>query len=153
MNIQTLISSRALVDRYTEIHEQRMQGMPFVNTELSVEAIGFREFQDFELGVLISPWFINLVILPDANLDDRLEQGRKINVRLPSGEVEFMAVQDEELGLYLSAALFSSVMDFPDQETAKSIARQVMEDLFEKSHDSERVSRRSLFTSEERVDA
>ena len=153
MDVRTLISSHALVDRYTEIHEQRMQGLPFVNTKLSVEAIGFREFQDFELGVLITPWFVNLVILPDANLDDRLEQGRKINVGLPSGKVEFMAVQDEELGLYLSAVLFSSVMDFPDQETAKSIAKQVMQDLFDKPQDSESVSRRSLFTSEERVDA
>ncbi len=151
MDVQTLISSRALVERYIEIHEQRMQGMPFVNTKLSVEAIGFREFQDFELGVLISPWFMNLVVLPDANLDDRLEQGRKIDVRLPSGNVEFMAVQDEELGLYLSAVLFSSVMAFPDQETAKSIAEQVMQDLFDEPQES--VSRRSLFTSEERVDA
>ena len=153
MDVQTLISSRALVGRYTEIYEQRMQGLPFVNTKLSVEAIGFREFEDFELGVLISPWFMNLVILPDANLDDRLEQGRKINVRLPTETVEFMTVQDEELGLYLSAVLFSSVTDFPDQETAKWIAEQVMEDLFGKPQDSESVSRRSLFTSVEHVDA
>jgi [NiFe] hydrogenase assembly HybE family chaperone len=153
MSTGTLISSLALVDRYRDIYEQRMQGLPFVNTKLDVEAIGFREFQDFELGVLISPWFMNLVILPNAGLDDRLEQGRKIRVRLPSEVVEFMSVQDEEIGLYLSAVLFSSVMDFPDQETAKSIAQQVMQDLFDKDHESELVSRRSLFTSEDRVDA
>jgi [NiFe] hydrogenase assembly HybE family chaperone len=146
VNIQIPISSAALAERYCDILEQRMQGLPFINSQLAVEAIGFREFQDFEIGVLMTPWFMNLILLTGDDVGAGIEQGRTINVSFPSGDIEFTAAQDEELGLYFSAVLFSSVVDIPDQITARDLATEVMKGLFESKDESQTLSRRSLFT-------
>ena len=64
--------------RIDAIYRERMQGLPIVNPELSVEAVGFEPFEAHELGVLISPWFMNLVLLPaDEALFDELRILRK----------------------------------------------------------------------------
>ena len=153
MNTAIPISSDALAERYRDIHEQRMQGLPFINANLVVETIGFRDFQDFEIGVLITPWFMNLVLLPGTGVGATVDQGHKINARFPSGEIEFTTAHDEALGLYFSAVLFSSVMDIPDQTTARELAIEVMKGLFESKDESQVLSRRSLFTTAGHSDA
>ena len=47
------------------VYEQRMQGLPFINAALAVEAVDFRPWNGHWLGVLITPWFMNLVLLPN----------------------------------------------------------------------------------------
>ena len=118
------ISVAQMLKRFRTINEQRMQGLPFINAKLRVEAVGFRAWKDLELGVLITPWFMNLILLPSS--DAEIEQGHKIDARFPSGNIELTAARDEEIGLYFSAALFSSVMQFPNQETAVDIAAEIM---------------------------
>lgn len=130
-----------------------MRELPIINANLRVEAIGFRPFQDMEAGVLITPWFMNLILLPGITCTAELEQGRKINVGFPSGDIEFTAAQDEDLGLYLSAVLFSTVDDFENQETARAIATQIMRDLFLSKNNPQHLSRRSLFTATGHDDA
>ena len=151
--MQTTVSSTDLAARFCDIHERRMQGLPFINTQLEVEAIGFREFQDFEIGVLITPWFMNLILLPSADVGANIDQGHRINACFPSGDIEFTAAQDEELGLYFSAVLFSTVSDIPDQTTARDLATEVMKGLFDSRKQSQGLSRRSLFTAAGHTDA
>ena len=151
--MDTTVSSKDLVSRYRDIHAQRMQGLPFINAALRVEAIGFREFKDFEIGVLITPWFMNLILLSGADVNTGIAQGHKINACFPSEEIEFTAAQDEELGLYFSAVLFSSVADIPDQATARDLANEVMKGLFKSNKPSQVVSRRALFTTAGHSDA
>jgi hypothetical protein len=50
------------------------------------------------------------------------------------------------MGTYLSAILFRSVTDIPDQQTARELAVEVMKELFTKARDKNTVSRRALFT-------
>ena len=130
-----------------------MQGLPFINAELNVEAVGFREFQDFEIGVLITPWFMNLILLPGADVDAGVDQGHKVNACFPCGDIEFTAAQDEGLGLYFSAVLFSTVADIPDQATARELATEVMKGMFESNEQSQALSRRSLFSTAGHKDA
>ena len=153
MTAQTAFSSSDLAARFREIHEQRMQGLPFLNAQLNVEAIEFREFQDFEIGVLITPWFVNLILLPGADVGSGIDQGHKINACFPSGDIEFTAAQDEVLGLYFSAVLFSTVANIPDQSTARDLATEVMKGLFEPQKKSQVLRRRSLFTTAGHSDA
>jgi len=153
IEMRTMISSSDLAARFSDIHTQRMQGLPFVNDNLNVETIGFREFQEFEIGVLITPWFMNLVLLPGADVAKGIAQGHKINACFPSEEIEFTAAQDEELGLYFSAVLFSTVADIPDQATARELASEVMKGLFKSNKPSQVVSRRALFTTAGHSDA
>ena len=41
-----------------------MKGMPIYNPTLAVEAVGFREHEGRQAGVMVTPWFMNLTVLP-----------------------------------------------------------------------------------------
>jgi [NiFe] hydrogenase assembly HybE family chaperone len=142
----TPISSESLVERYRFIYEERMRDLPIVNSVLEVEAVGFRVFDVHQIGVLITPWFMNLVLLLGSDIGSRLKQGSKSTLRLPSGPIEFITSQDETLGPYLTAVLFRSVADFTDQDTTRAVAQEVMQELFNAARDKRVVSRRELFT-------
>ena len=151
MDVRNNITGAELEQRFRDIYEQRMQGLPFVNTRLEVEAIGFRSFHEFEIGVLITPWFMNLILLPEAGAGTAIDQGHKINAQFASGDIEFTAARDEELGLFFSAVLFSSVSAIPDQEKARDLADEVMARLFKREQKTFR--RRALFLGSEQADA
>jgi [NiFe] hydrogenase assembly HybE family chaperone len=142
----TPISSENLVERYRSIYEERMQDLPIVNSALEVDAVGFCAFDEHQTGVLITPWFMNLVLLLGSDIGSSLKQGGKSTLRFPSGPVEFTTAQDEVLGPYLTAVLFSSVSEFPDQYTAKVTALEVMRELFKSTRKEGAISRRALFT-------
>src|SRR3546814_5333263 len=57
------ISSLAI--RFRQIGDEQMRELPFYNANLEVEAWDFSAFDpDHLIGVLITPWFMNLVLLP-----------------------------------------------------------------------------------------
>ena len=53
-----------LAAAFRNVAKERMAGVPLVNETLSVEAVGFTEWDGRLLGVLVAPWFMNLVLLP-----------------------------------------------------------------------------------------
>jgi Protein of unknown function (DUF3457). len=57
----------ALETTFNEILDKRMRDLPVVNASLSVQAVGFNRFGEDWLGVLITPWFMNLMLLPGPN--------------------------------------------------------------------------------------
>lgn len=148
---QLMTSSRIevseLVERFRTIEHERMQGLPIVNPLLEVEAIGFCDFEGHELGVLLSPWFMNLVLLPGSEQWANTRQGDRLAHEFPSGHCEFTVCDDEVLGRYLSAILFRTMSGFPDQDTARAVANEALalilsEPVPEQGH----VSRRAMFT-------
>ncbi len=42
----------------------RMQGLPIVNPALEVEAVGFAPWEGSWLGVMVTPWGMNLTLVP-----------------------------------------------------------------------------------------
>lgn len=145
------IASARLVAHFEAVHAERMQGLPILNPRLAVRAVGFREFGNHWIGVLITPWFINLVLLPGTRQWSELAQGSVVDITFPGSEITFHVSQDDDIGTLLSAALFSSVADFPDEQTAVEVAQEIMERLFEAAAEKEKpqpqLSRRKLFTS------
>jgi len=137
-----------LVARYQAIHEERMRDLPIVNPRLAVEAVGFEQWEDKDLGVLITPWFMNLVLLPDTGKLADLPQGERVECRFPSGPCELTVYRDEELGTYLAAVLFRTVADFPDQDVARAVAEEALANVLAEpsAKDTGTVSRRSLIT-------
>ena len=137
-----------LVARYEGIYEERMQELPIVNSRLAVEAVGFGQWEDRDLGVLITPWFMNLVLLPKSDELAEVPQGTQIECRFPSGPCGLTVYQDEALGSYLAAVLFRTVADFPDQETARAIAEEALLQIVTEPPEKEtdKVSRRGLLT-------
>ena len=107
-----------------------MLGLPIVNDQLETEAIGFREFEGHDIGVLLTPWFMNLFLLPGDDQWSQAAPGSKVEVSLPGECCEFVVNQDDELGTCLSAILFRTVTDFPDQATGRAIADEVLVQLF-----------------------
>lgn len=121
---------RNLVSIHQRIAVERMRDLPIFNERLEVEPVGFREADGRPVGVLISPWFINLVLLPGADDDwSDIRVGSSGTWEFPAGEYEFHAGDLDGVGPHYTAALFTTVVDFPDQATARAVAESVMEDL------------------------
>ena len=139
----------ALVRHFESVHREHMQGLPIVNPQLQVEAIGFTEFGDHGIGVLVTPWFMNLVLLPHSCDYESSEQGSTVELTLPGGKYEFNITHDENLGTFLTAVLFRTVADFPDQHTARQVAEAVLETLLKEPETrgaaARQFSRRELF--------
>ena len=124
-----------LVAEFREIWNAKMRDVPLVNRALHVEAIGFRAWQGRPVGVLVSPWFMNLILLPAPGEDwSGLEIGAKELIDFPSGLYEFIANRRGALGGYKACSLFSPMSDFSSQLQATDTARAVMAALFEAAH-------------------
>ncbi len=136
----------SLVSRFETVYQKEMKNLPFVNHNIRVEAVGFRHQDDGLLGVLITPWFINLVLLPESIDVAECEEGSKSIIEFPSGEIEFTQCTDQQIGAYRSAALFRSVADFPDHAVARDVASRVMAELDIEHKNTMSISRRAIFT-------
>ena len=139
-----------LVVAYRRIGDDRMRDLPFYNDRLSVEAVGFRTWRGRSVGILIAPWFMNLALLSRAEDEwDRLAPGETVEWEFPSGVCELDPIRIDDVNTYLSAPLFSTVQDFPDQETACAVAEKILENLFQPPQRTGRrapVTRRDVFT-------
>lgn len=125
----------ALDTVFTRIQHERMQGVPVLNTALRVQCVGFRAWQTHCLGVLITPWFMSLMLLPcESDEWEALKIGDKVTQVFPSGAYEFIVAEEEDLGRYLSCSLFSPVFEFEDQEAAVATAEAVMSGLMEEEN-------------------
>jgi [NiFe] hydrogenase assembly HybE family chaperone len=118
---------------FLAIHAGRMQGLPFLNAELAVEAVGFRSWQGHWLGALVTPWFINLVVLPGDGEWRAVPDRDSVWYAFPSGRFEFIAGSEGGLGPYHACSLYSPVQEFADQDTARETARVALESLFDPS--------------------
>ena len=126
-----------LVADFTEVWHSTMRGLPIVNKALRVEAVGFRRQDGRILGVLISPWFMNLILLPEGEDWSRLKAGEKEVVGFPSGDYEFLHNTRDLTGGYKACSLFSPMADFTSQMDAVEVANAVMAALFDPAHRAE----------------
>ncbi|MBY5988974.1 [NiFe]-hydrogenase assembly chaperone HybE [Roseovarius atlanticus] len=127
-----------LVAEFREIWHAKMRDVPMVNKLLSVEAVGFRMVDGRPLGVLVSPWFMNLVQLPGEGEDwSGLTPGTKELIAFPSGDYEFIHNTRDMIGGYKACSLFSPMGDFSTQLQAQEVARAIMVALFDEGHRAE----------------
>ncbi|MEI4484771.1 [NiFe]-hydrogenase assembly chaperone HybE [Frigidibacter sp. MR17.14] len=128
----------ALVADFTEVWHAKMRDVPIVNKALHVEAVGFCEHEGRLLGVLLSPWFMNLVLLPAEGEDwSELRPGAKEHIAFPSGAYEFIHNRRELVGGYKACSLFSPMEEFSSQMQALEVARAVMGALFDPENRAE----------------
>jgi len=130
--------SNKLESIYTMIEKERMDDVPILNKALSVKAVGFREWNSHTLGVMLTPWFMNLMLMPGEEDDwSELQTLSKTHHVLPSGNYEFIVGEEEGIGKYQMCSLFSPVFEFKDQETAIATAEAVMQELMDENNQSE----------------
>jgi [NiFe] hydrogenase assembly HybE family chaperone len=130
--------TEALVTDFTEVWHAKMRDVPMVNKVLHVQAVGFLEHEGRPLGVLISPWFMNLIQMPAEGEDwSTLKAGEKEVLSFPSGDYEFIHNTREQTGGYKACSLFSPMGEFKTQAQAVDVASAVMVALFQDEHRAE----------------
>lgn len=118
---------QALIQAYRRVDQERMQDIPFRNVHLSVEAVDFQPWQDGQLGVVITPWFMNMVFLAGPETDWTTHcHGDLVPHVLPSGRYDFVHGDLEGFGFLQSCSLMSPVTDFEDMQAARITAHEVM---------------------------
>lgn len=123
-------TTAVLVEHFENIYAAHVAGLPIDNPELVVEAVGETAFGDHKALVLITPWFMNLVLLPGTDEWDNAEQGQTCDIEMPGQTLQFTVSQDAAIGTYLSAVMFRTVSDFPDQDVAREVAEDILRRLF-----------------------
>jgi [NiFe] hydrogenase assembly HybE family chaperone len=129
--------------------ETRMRGLPFVNPALRVEAVAFAPWKGHWLGVMVTPWSMNLLLLPrEAHAWRPLAPGEKRRYAFPAGSYDFVSARDVAVGEHLACSLFSPVLEFADQATARETAALARAALFDaahaEAHDGDAAERRPL---------
>lgn len=118
---------------YRRVWETSMHDMPFVNPALSVAAIGFRRHAGDWVGAIVTPWFLNLFVLPGGGtLWTDLASGDRVRIAFPVGELEFIADYDPggTLPAFQYCPLFAPVSQFATQEAAVAAAESALTALF-----------------------
>lgn len=120
---------------FTQIARTRMDGVPVQNPALRVQAVGFATSQADDnsdstlVGVLITPWFMNLVRLPELmhqGASTSLAPGCKALRRVGAQGFEFIGAFEEELGAFEACSLFSPMFEFADHQAALATATEVL---------------------------
>lgn len=119
---------------FREIHTAQMRGLPIVNDALAVKALGFRRHDERWLGALVTPWFLNIVLLPGEGDDwSGLIPGAKELIEFPSGRYEFVHANRKGVGAYKACSLFSPMFEFASMLQATETASAALVSLFDPS--------------------
>lgn len=108
---------------FRRIETERMTWLPFLNPRLRIAAVGFARHENDWRGALLTPWGIQLLLLPavaDWPVPSPLERAFR---QYPAGTFAFLPNHEEGLGDYLACPLISDMQPFADQETALATAR------------------------------
>ena len=118
-----------LYRRFRQIAEG-MKDLPLYNHAIAVEPVDFQLLPGTGseagagdggqgIGVLVTPWFMSVVLLPlEAQSFRMAEVGRRVTRSLPAGACEFVVGGDEVVGHLESLSLFSPLSDFATHEAA-----------------------------------
>jgi len=120
---------------FDEIATSRMQGVPVINPALQVQAVGFAQAPqqpDMLQGVLITPWFMNLVRLPLRNApatSQMLAERQKATRRFGNTDFEFIGSFEVKIGAFEVCSLYSPMFEFADHAAALATAQEVLNQL------------------------
>jgi [NiFe] hydrogenase assembly HybE family chaperone len=129
----TLLSRVAELETlFIDIADTRMQGVPVKNQALKVQAVGFSlvpQQPDMLQGVLITPWFMNLVRLPLRHApasDWVLAERQKATRQFGNADFEFIGSFEARIGAFEVCSLYSPMFEFADHTTALATAQEVL---------------------------
>ncbi len=140
--VLTKDDNSVLLERvFQRILETSMSDVPICNDKLKVEAIAFGPFETEWLGVLVTPWCMNFMLLPGDETEgwDEERTGLKFNHIFPAGQFEFISGKDEELGPYRMCSLFSPMFQFGDHNSAMQTAALSLKTLMD-AEEAETIS-------------
>lgn len=124
--------TRALETLFADIALTRMAGVPVLHRGLRVEAVDFALHAADEpgaLGVLLTPWFMNMVWFPLERSDHPARVGLS-HTRVVGGEAfAFIGAHEVQFGSFEACSLFSPMFQFADHAAARATAAAVLASL------------------------
>lgn len=109
---------------FVRIERERMAGVPLLNPALRVQALDFERWRGHWLGALVTPWFLNLVLVPGNEDTWRHAAGRKrVRHTFGAGDFAFVGGDEPEVGEFQTCSLVSPMAGFADQASACATAR------------------------------
>ena len=120
---------------FTSIGVSRMRGVPMQNPALRVQCVGFEAGQEGNagvlVGILITPWFMNLVRLPmmrDAETDAP-NVGSIARHSCGAECFDFIASHEPAIGAFEVCSLFSPMFEFATHTAAVETAEEILRSL------------------------
>jgi [NiFe] hydrogenase assembly HybE family chaperone len=129
---------------FQDIADTRMSGVGLLHPGLQVQAVDFA-VQPAETpglagaqvawGVLITPWFMNLLRLPLVAVPVTpdtppgpgwAEPLERVNRIIGNARIDFLGAEEGALGRFEACSLFSPMAPFADQAAAVATAREVL---------------------------
>lgn len=125
----------ALVALFDSVAKTRMAGIPILNPALRVEALGFElceggvaqpDETQGAVGVLVTPWFMNLVWFPLDRIDQPNRAGTSRARHVGAECFDFIAGYESTFGSYEACSLFSPMFEFIDHAAACATGEAVL---------------------------
>ncbi|WBL77723.1 [NiFe]-hydrogenase assembly chaperone HybE [Bradyrhizobium xenonodulans] len=130
---------------YRDIGERAMRELPIYNDGLDVEAVGFRVSNGTIIGIMVTPWFMN-VVMPAGELAPAASAST-LRSRFPAGDIDFILSDLNHVGRIASCSLFSPMFGFADVASARATAEAVINELMLPADGKEVTRRRETATS------
>jgi [NiFe] hydrogenase assembly HybE family chaperone len=121
-----------------------MADLPVYNPKLTIQTTNFRRHGAWTVGVIVTPWFMNVFAVPD-DPGTLPPPGATVTVALPGGEIEAVVSDLEGFGRVASASLFSPMDEFDDPAVTGATAAAALGALFQVGDDVAPLDRRGLF--------
>lgn len=123
--------STFLAAHFEQVWQTQMHDLPFVNPALQVEAIGFVRYSGDWLGVVVTPWFLNLFLLNGGgSLWGDIPAGQRRYLELPCGALQFIADDDPVIGPYQYCPLIAPVTGIAGMGQARQAALDALRTAF-----------------------
>lgn len=122
----------ALEAAFLRIEREAMAGLPLLNKALRVQAVGFERWQGQWLGALVTPWFVNLVLVPGQAAGwVPVAEGERRFLAFGAGDFAFLGGFEPEVGEFQACSLISPPGDFERHADAVECARVALRLLHE----------------------
>lgn len=146
-----MVSRGAAVTTFYQSVAGNMAGLPVYNEKLAVGATPFLPLEDSWLGIIVTPWCMNIVLLPNEESHHNEHcMGAKFRQQLPSGQYEFIRAHHQTLGDYATCSVFSPMFEFTSQALAMQTADEVLAALFDEGNQttSERQTAHEAYSAQ-----
>ncbi|HUO54451.1 MAG TPA: [NiFe]-hydrogenase assembly chaperone HybE [Rhodoblastus sp.] len=120
--------AEGLEAHFRAVHAGAMRDVPICNENLDVACLGFRPLGDWAVGLIVTPWFMNLFAAPLVGAL-ATAPGETQRLALPAGDVDFLAGDFGAFGRLLVCSLFSPMDEFADQAAALATAQAAFDML------------------------